>query len=76
MLCQGLENVSAFQILAPSRTPQSSRLKGSVKMKYQSSSSNISKDSLSYGSSDLASLAKPTSVLLAQESVQPNGSRK
>lgn len=75
MLCQGLENVSAFQILAPSRTPQSSRLKGSVKMKYQSSS-NISKDSLSYGSSELASLAKPTSVLLAQESVQPNGSRK
>lgn len=75
MLCQGLENVSAFQILAPGRTPQSSRLKGSVKMKYQSSS-NISKDSLSYGSSELASLAKPTSVLLAQESVQPNGSRK
>lgn len=75
MLCQGLENVSAFQILAPSRTPQSSRLKGSVKMKYQSSS-NISKDSLSYGSSELASLAKPTSVLLAQESVQPNSNRK
>jgi len=75
MLCQGLENVSAFQILAPSRTPQSSRLKGSVKMKYQSSS-NISKDSLSYGSSELASLAKPTSVLLAQESVLPNSNRK
>lgn len=75
MLCQGLENVSAFQILAPGRTPQSSRLKGSVKMKYQSSS-NISKDSLSYGSSELASLAKPTSVLLAQESVLPNSNRK